>query len=164
MLVHVTWSRNQTGYKYPVLNHNFDELAPVHLLNYPRRNSYTQLSPKFLKKFFSSLPPSELKCSISHLPHLRKNQRLFRLQNCLSRKSSKFWTCSETFSPAILSYLQIIIFMEIFKDFFACTVVLTTNHENHGTIQRLLLSKMVLAANHQYPEKNSKSFSPAKLS
>ena len=30
MLNHVTWSRDQTGYKNPVLNHNFDELAPIY--------------------------------------------------------------------------------------------------------------------------------------
>ena len=41
MLDHVTWSRGQTRYKTPVLNHGFDELAPVHLLNNPRRKIFT---------------------------------------------------------------------------------------------------------------------------
>ena len=37
MLGHVT----KTGYKYPVLSHNFQLLAPAHLPYYPRRNIFT---------------------------------------------------------------------------------------------------------------------------
>ena len=35
MLDHMTRSRDQTGYKHPLFNHNFDEPDPVRLLNYP---------------------------------------------------------------------------------------------------------------------------------
>ena len=88
------------------------------------------------------------------------------------------------FSLANLSQPQIIIFLKIFKDLFACKIVLAENHHYPGNIQRLFACKIVLDANHQYPEKiqrlfllqnclrrksslswkNSKTFSPAKLS
>ena len=66
-----------------------------------------------------------------------KYSNLFRLQNCLSSKSSLSWNCSKTFSPANLSHPQIIIILKIFKDFFACKIVIFANHQNHGNIQRL---------------------------
>ena len=52
MLDHVAWSRDQTGYKYPALRHNFKLLAPAHLLNYSKRNSFT---PNFEFLFTSLL-------------------------------------------------------------------------------------------------------------
>ena len=64
-------------------------------------------------------------------------QRLFRLQNCLSRKSSLCWTYSKTFSPAKKSSTQITIILKIFKDFFACKIVLAANHLYLENIQRL---------------------------
>ena len=70
-------------------------------------------------------------------------QRFFRLQNCLRRKSSQSRKYSKTFSPARLSWSQIIIILETFKDFFAW--------------------KNVLAANHHYPENIQNFFSPAKM-
>ena len=51
MLNHVTWSRDQTGYEYQPLSHNFQLLAPAHLPNYSRRNSFT---PNF-ELLFNSL-------------------------------------------------------------------------------------------------------------
>ena len=63
-------------------------------------------------------------------------QRLFRLQNCLSGKSSKSLKCSKTFSPVKLSQPQIIKNLEIFQDFLACTIVSAANHQNPGNIQR----------------------------
>ena len=71
-------------------------------------------------------------------------QRLFRLQNCLGRKSSKSQIFSKTFSPAELSQPQINDTLKLFKDFFAC--------------------RLVLDANHQYPKFIQRLFSPAELS
>ena len=91
-----------------------------------------------------------------HYPEF--NQRLFRLQTCLRRKSSFFWKYSTTFSPAKLSYTQsiiilkifkdsspaklsepqITIILEIFKDFFACKIVSAANLHYPENIQRLL--------------------------
>ena len=45
-------------------------------------------------------------------------QRLSPLQNCLERKSPLYWKHSKIFSPAILSYPQIIIILKVFKEFF----------------------------------------------
>ena len=46
-------------------------------------------------------------------------QKLFRLQNCRSRKSSKSWQHSKIFPPAKLSQQQPINILKGFKDFFA---------------------------------------------
>ena len=111
-------------------------------------------------------------------------QRFFRLQDCLGRKPSLCWKYSKTFSPAKLSYLQIILILKIFKDFFACKIVFDATHHYPENSQKLFSCKIVLDANHHYPEKtqrlfrlpnclsrksslswkNSKTFSPAKLS
>ena len=64
-------------------------------------------------------------------------RRIFCLQNCLSRKTSKSWKYSMTFLPAKLSWPQIISILEIFKDFFACETVLAANHQHPENIQRL---------------------------
>ena len=117
--------------------------------------------------------------------HYPKNiQRLFRLQNCLKSKWSISWKYSKVFSPANLSYPQIIIILKIFKDFFASKIVLLANHLYPESFQILFACKIVLAANHDYPEniqrlirlqnclswkpslswKYSKTLSPAKLS
>ena len=109
--------------------------------------------------------------AIHHYPEII--QRLFRLKNCLRRKSSLMRKYSMTFSPAKWSWPQIIFILEtfkdfspanlsstqitiilkIFKDFFACNIVLDANHRYPGNIQRLFLLQSVLAANHHYPEK-----------
>ena len=111
-------------------------------------------------------------------------QRLFRWQNCLRRKSSLSWKYSKTFSPAKLSSTQIIFILKLFKNFFACKIVLDANHHYPENIQRPFPCKIVLDANHHYPEniqrlfrlqnclsrksslswKNSKTLSSAKLS
>ena len=83
-----------------------------------------------------------------HYPE--KIQRLFRLQNCLSRKSALSWKYSKTFSPAKLPQPQIIIILKIFKDFFPCKIVLVTNHHYPESIQSLFACKIVRAANHHY--------------
>ena len=64
-------------YKYPVHNHIIHSLATINYPASPRRNS---------------LPPS-------YHQYPGNIQRLFRLQNCLSRKSSISQKFSKTFSP-----------------------------------------------------------------
>ena len=111
-------------------------------------------------------------------------QRLFCLQNCLSRKSSLSWKYWKTFSPAKLSSTQIIIILKKFKRLFPCRIVLAANLHYPEIIQKFFAWKVVLDANHQYPEniqglfrlqnclrsksslswKYSKTFSPAILS
>ena len=46
----------------------------------------------------------------------------------------------------------------MFKDFFACKIVLAASRGYPGKIQRPLACKIVLAANHQYPGKIQKLF------
>ena len=114
-------------------------------------------------------------------------QRLFRLQICLSRKSSISWKYSKIFSPANLSQPQIIDILEIFKDFFACKIVVAATHQYINILKmfkNFFACKIVVAANQRYPgniqrffrlqnclssnpskfSKYSKTFSPAKLS
>ena len=91
-------------------------------------------------------------------------QRLFRLQNCSRRKSSISWKYSKTFSPANLSWPQTIDILEIFKDFFACKLVLAANNRYPGNIQRLFLLQNCLSRKLSISRKNSKNFSAAKLS
>ena len=84
--------------------------------------------------------------------HYSENiQQIFRLQNCLSRKSSLSWKYSKTFSPAKLSSTQIIFILKIFKKFFACKIVLDASHQHPGIIQQFFRLKNVLAANHHNP-------------
>ena len=54
--------------------------------------------------------------------------------------------------------------LKIFKNFFACKIVLDANHHYPGNIQRLFLLQIVLAASHDYLENSQKFFSPVKLS
>ena len=91
-------------------------------------------------------------------------QRLFRLQNCLSRKSLISWKYSKTFSAANLSQPQIIDILEILKDFFGCKLVLALNHLYPGIIQRLFRLQTCLSRKSSISWKYSKTFSPAKLS
>ena len=78
-------------------------------------------------------------------------QRIFRLQNCLSRKLSKDWKYSTTFSPAKISQQQPIIILKKFKDFSACKNVLAATHQYSEKIQRIFCLQNVLALNHRYP-------------
>ena len=91
-------------------------------------------------------------------------QRLFRLQNCLRRKSSLSWKYSRTFSPAKLSWAQIIIILKTFKHFFAFKIVLAANHHYPETIQRLFRLQNCLRRKSSLSWKYSKTFSPAKFS
>ena len=91
-------------------------------------------------------------------------QRLFLLQKCLSCKSSISWKYSKTFSAANLSQPQIIYILEIFKDFFACKLVLAANHRYPGNIQRLFRLQNCLSRKLTKDWKYSTTFSPAKIS
>ena len=98
-----------TGYKYSLHSHFSQPFATV---NWPISSRRTP---------FSLQPHLEIKTkpSLNLFPnHLGENiQRLFRLQNCLSRKSSISRIYSKTFLPAKLSEPQIIDILEIFKAF-----------------------------------------------
>ena len=96
--------------------------------------------------------------------HPENIQRLFHLQYCLRRKSSLSWKYSKIFSPAILSYPQIIIMLKVFKDFFACKNVFDANHHHPENIQRLFHLQYCLRRKSSLSWKYSKNFSPAKLS
>ena len=90
--------------------------------------------------------------------------RLFCLQICLNRKSSLSWKYSKTFSPPKLSSTQIIIILKTFTDFFACKIVLAANHHYPENIQRLFRLEKCLSRKSSLSWKNSKTISPAKLS
>ena len=105
-------------------------------------------------------------------------QSLLRLQKCLNRKSSisrkysktfspaelsqlqviGFPKCSKTFSPAELSQLQIINIPKILKVFFACRVVLAANHQYPENAQSLLRLQKFRSRNSSISRKYSKSF------
>ena len=134
-------------------------------------------------ELFSDFFPCKIVLDANH--HYPENiQRLFRLQNCLSRKSSLSWKYSKTFSPAKMSWSQFIISLRSFKNFFACKFVLDPNHHYPESIQRLFRLQICLtrksSISRKYSKnfclqnflsrksslswKNSKIFSPAKLS
>ena len=91
-------------------------------------------------------------------------QRLFRLQNCLSRKSIKSWKYSKTFSPAELSQPQINNILEFLKEFFACRVVLAANQHYLGKIQRFFRLQNCLSRKSTKSQKYLKTFPPQELS
>ena len=91
-------------------------------------------------------------------------QRLFRLEKCLSRKSSLSWKNSKTFSPAKLSSTQIINILNLFKDVFACKTVLDPNQHYPESIHRLFRLQICLNRKSSLSWKYSKTFSPPKLS
>ena len=97
-----------------------------------------------------------------HYPE--KVQRFFRLQNCLSRRSSIPRKYSNCFSPADMSWPQIITIPKTFKDFFARRILLDADHQQTGNIQRLFRLLICLGRRSSIPQKYSKTFSPAELS
>ena len=114
-------------------------------------------------KIFNDFFACKIVLTANH-QNLGNIQRLFRRQNCLSRKSSLSWKYSKTFPPAKLSQPQIFIILKIFKDFFACKVVLNPTHHYPGNIQRLFRLQICLIRKSSLSWKYSKTFSPAKLS
>ena len=95
---------------------------------------------------------------------LENIQRLFWLQNCLSRKSSLSWKHSKTFLTAKLSQPQIIFILKTFKDLFACKIVLDANHHYPENFQRLFRLQYCLGRKSSFSWKYSKFFWPAKSS
>ena len=93
-----------------------------------------------------------------------KIQILFRLQNCLSSKSSISWKLSKTFSPAKMSQQQPINILKRFKDFSACKNVLALNYRYPRNIQKIFRLQNCLSSNPSKFSKYSKTLSPAKLS
>ena len=115
--------------------------------------------PEFFKCFFA--------CKFVLDPNLsypESIQRLFRLQICLSSKSSLSWKYSKNFSTAKLSSTQIIFILKLFKEFFARKYVLAANHYYPENIQRLFRLQNCLRRKSFLSWKYSKTFSPAKLS
>ena len=127
----------------------------------PAKLSWPQII--FILKIFKDLFACKVVFDANH--HYPETfQRLFRLQNCLSRNSSLSWKYSKTFFPANLSWMRIIIILEIFKDFFACTIVLAAKHYYPENFQRLFRLQSCLRRKSSLSWKNSKFFLPAKLS
>ena len=127
----------------------------------PAELSQSQIinNPKIFKDFFA--------CRIVFAADHRcpeNFQTLFHLQICLSRKSSKTWKNSKTFSPAEFSQTQTINNREIYKDFFACKAVLAANHHYPENIQRLFRLQNCLGRRSSILRKKSKTFPPAELS
>ena len=114
---------------------------------------------EFFKDFFAC------KIVLAATHHISENvQKLFRLQNCLSRKSAIYWKRSKIFPPAKLSQQQPINILKSFQDFFACKIVLAANHLYPGKIQRLFRLHSCPRRKSSISWKSSKTFSPAKLS
>ena len=92
MLDHVTCSRDQTGYKYPALCHKFQLLAPAHLPNYSRLNSFT-LNFELLFNSLFQLPIlfflwSERKYSTTFSNHVCAKLRLHLIEVILRHFSN----------------------------------------------------------------------------
>ena len=107
----------------------------------PAKLSYSQfiITLRNFKDFFAC----KIVLDVNH--HSPENiQKLFRLQNCLRRKSSLSWKYSNTFSSA--------------------KIVLAANHLYPEEIQRLFRLPNCLSRKSSLSWKNSKTFSPAKLS
>ena len=115
-----------------------------------------------LKKFKDFFDCKFVLAANHHCPE--NIQRLFRLQNCLRRKSSLSWKYSKLFSPAKLSWQQIIIMLKVFKDFFAWKDVFAANLQNPENIQRLFCLQICLRRKSSLSWNYSNIFPPAKVS
>ena len=69
-----------------------------------------------------------------------------------------------TFSPEELSWPQIVKNKELFKDFFACRIVLAADQQYPEFIQRVFHRQTYLSLKSSTTWKNSKTFSPAEFS
>ena len=87
-----------------------------------------------------------------------KYSETFCQQNCLSRKSSISWKYSKSFSPAKLSQQQPINILKMFKNFLACKIVVAANQRYSEKFKDFSACKIVLAATHQYSENVQKLF------
>ena len=91
-------------------------------------------------------------------------QKFFRLQKCRSRKSAISWKHSKIFPPAKISQPQIIDIQEIFKDFFACKIVLAATHHNSENVQKLFRLQICPRRKSSLSWKYSKTLPVAKIS
>ena len=110
-----------------------------------------------IREIFKDFPPCKI-VLVANLHYPENTQRLFRLQNCLGRKSCLSWKSSKTYSPAKLSSTQIIIILKIFKDFFDCKTVLVAIHLYPENIQRLFFLQNCLSRKSSLSWKYSKVF------
>ena len=89
-------------------------------------------------------------------------QKLFRLQNCLSRNSSISWKYSKNFLPANLSEPQLINILEIFKDFF--TSKHHPNSNEQSSSNQLQRSATATSSSNQQSFSNEQQQSTAAIS
>ena len=115
--------------------------------------------PKIFEDFFAC----RIVLAANH-QYPEKTQSVFRMQNCLSRKSSISRNYSKTFSPAEISQPQLINIPKMLKVFFECRILLAANHQNPGNIQRLIGLLNCLSLMSSVYRKYSKTSSPAELS
>ena len=107
----------------------------------PAKMSSTQIV--FILIIFKSFFACNIVLSANH-HYAESIQRLFRLQNCLRRKSPSSWKYSKTF--------------------FTCNIVLDANHHYPESIQRIFPLQNCLRRKSSLSWKYAKFFSPAKLS
>ena len=115
--------------------------------------------PKILKVFFAC----RIVLAANH-QYPGTNQRRFRLQKCLSHKSSISRKNSKTFSHAEMSQPQIINIPKKLKDFFACIIVLAASHHYPGKFQRLFRLQKYLSLKSSISRKYSETYWSAELS
>ena len=127
----------------------------------PAESSQPQIidTPKKFEDFFTC----RIVLAANHQQH-GNLQRLFRLEICHSLRSSIPRKHSETFSPAELSWPQIIDTPKTFRDFFGCKIVLAADHRYPEFIQRLFHWQENLSLKSSTTWKRSMTFSPAELS
>ena len=110
-------------------------------------------------KIFKNIFANKIALAANH--HYPENiQKLFFLQKWLRCKSSISWKHPKTFPPAKLASTQIIIMLKLFKDFFACRIVLAAKHHYLENIQRLFFLQNCLRCKSSLSWKHSKTFSP----
>ena len=90
--------------------------------------------------------------------HPETFQRLCHRQKNLRRKLSTTWKHSKPFSPAELSSTQVIKISKLFKDFFACRIVLAADQRYPETIQRHFHRQKYLSLKSSTTWKYSKTF------
>ena len=99
----------------------------------PAKLSNTQII--IILKTFEDFLACKIVLTANH-QYAENIQGLFCLQNCLRCISSLSGKYSKTFPPAKLSSTQIIIILKIFKNLFACKVILDANYHYPEQIQK----------------------------
>ena len=117
----------------------------------------------YILEIFKDFSPAKIVVAATH-QYSENVKKLFRLQNCRSRKSAISRKYSKTFSAAKLSQQQPIKILEILKDSLACKFVSAANHLYPGNIQRLFRLQTCPGRKSSTSWKFSETFSPANLS